>query len=269
MASSRPLASKRLARGAVLWLVSLPMLVFLVVPLLALVWRSLPIGVLARIADPGVAQAISLSMTTTAVTVALTLLAGTPLAYALARRRFAGRTAVEALVDLPVVLPPAVAGIALLVTFGRRGIIGHALAAAGLTLPFTPAAVVMAQLFVAAPLYIKAAASAFAEVRPEIEEAAAIDGAAPWQIFLHVTLPLVLPAIISGAVMTWARALGEFGATIIFAGNFPGRTQTIPLSIYLGFEIDLDTALALAAVLLAVAFGVLLLVRGILRRRIA
>ncbi len=253
----------------VLWLISLPMLIFLVLPLAALAWRSAPTGVLARITDPGVQQAIWLSVATTAITVLITLLAGTPLAYALARRRFAGRAVVEALVDLPVVLPPAVAGIALLVAFGRRGILGHALAAAGLSLPFTPAAVVMAQLFVAAPLYVKAAAAAFTEVRPEIEEAAAIDGAAPWQIFLHITLPLVAPAVISGAVMTWARALGEFGATIIFAGNFPGRTQTIPLSIYLDFEIDLNSALALAAVLLVVAFGVLLLVRGLLRRQLA
>lgn len=256
-------------RALPLWVASAPFLAFLALPLATLAQRSVLAGVVARATDPAVAQAVALSLTTSLLALAITLLGGTPLAFMLARGRFAGRGMVEALVDLPVVLPPAVAGIALLVTFGRRGLLGNALAAAHITLPFTPAAVVMAQVFVAAPLYIKAASSAFRERRHAIEEAAALDGASPLVVFQRITLPLALPALISGAVMTWARALGEFGATIIFAGNFPGRTQTIPLAIYLGFELNLQTALALAGVLLAVAFGVLLLVRGVLHRQIA
>jgi molybdate transport system permease protein len=256
-------------RGLPLWLASVPLLAFLALPLVTLAQRSIGAGVLAQASDPAIAEAVRLSLTTTLVALAVTLLGGTPLAYALARRHFAGRGMLHALIDLPVVLPPAVAGIALLVTFGQRGLLGGALATAHVTLPFTPAAVVMAQIFVAAPLYIKAAASAFSASQHEIEEAAALDGASALGVFRHITLPLALPALISGAVTMWARALGEFGATIIFAGNFPGRTQTMPLAIYLGFALDLQKALALAGVLLAVAFGVLLLVRGVLRRQLA
>lgn len=260
---------RRLGRGVPLWLVSLPLLLFLALPLAVLVTRSLSAGVLAQMRDPGVREAVGLSLWTTLLATVIIIIGGTPLAFMLARRRFVGRGLIDALVDLPVVLPPAVSGIALLVTFGRRGLLGNALAHLGISLPFTSAAVVLAQIFVAAPLYLRAAKNAFDADRHAIEEAAALDGAAPWRIFLHVTLPLALPALISGAVMTWARALGEFGATIIFAGNSPGTTQTIPLSIYLGFDFNLQTALALSGVLLAVAFGVLGLVKGLLHRQIA
>ena len=223
---------------------------------------------LANLANREVSQAISLSMTTTAVTVLLTLVFGTPLAFLLARRRFRGHTALDTLIDLPMVLPPSVAGIALLVAFGRRGLLGQYLGVAGIELAFTPAAVVLAQVFVAAPFYIKAAATGFAGVDPELEQAAALDGASPRQVFRYVTAPLAWASLFGGAVMTWARALGEFGATIIFAGNFVGRTQTMPLAIYQGFEQDLTVALTLAAILLAVSFGVLFLVKGILRRQV-
>jgi molybdate transport system permease protein len=173
------------------------------------------------------------------------------------------------LLDLPMVLPPAVAGIALLVAFGRRGLVGAYLNELGITLAFTQTAVVLAQLFVAAPFYIKAAIAGFGAVDQDLEQAAALDGASGWGIFRYITVPLAWPTLFSGAVMTWARALGEFGATIIFAGNFPGRTQTMPLAIYIGFELDLNVALTLAVILLAISFGVLFIVKGLLRQRLS
>ena len=168
--------------------------------------------------------------------------------------------------ELPTVLPPAVAGVALLVAFGRRGLIGQWLAAAGLGVSFTTAAVVMAQLFIAAPLFVRAAMLGFAGIATELEQAAEIDGASPWQRFRYVTLPLAYPALLSGAVVAWARALGEFGATIIFAGNFPGRTQTMPLAIYIGFELDLDAALVLSVLMIVASFATLALVKWGLHR---
>jgi molybdate transport system permease protein len=155
-----------------------------------------------------------------------------------------------------------------LLAFGRRGLLGAYLNDIGLSLAFTQAAVVFAQTFVAAPFFIKAAISGFAGVERDLEQAAAIDGADPWSVFRHITMPLAWPVLFGGAVMTWARALGEFGATIIFAGNFPGRTQTMPLAIYIGFELDLSVALTLAVILLAISFLVLLVVKGLLRQRI-
>jgi molybdate transport system permease protein len=250
------------------WLLiaSLPMLMFLLLPLIALLLRIPLAQLLTNLANPEVSQAISLSMVTTGLTVLITLLLGTPVAYLLARRRFRGHTALDTLIDLPMVLPPSVAGIALLVAFGRRGLLGQYLSVAGIELAFTTNAVVLAQLFVAAPFYIKAAATGFASVDLELEQAAALDGASPFQVFRYVTAPLAWTALFGGAVMTWARALGEFGATIIFAGNFVGRTQTMPLAIYQGFEQDLTVALTLSVILLAVSFGVLFLVKGVLRR---
>jgi molybdate transport system permease protein len=257
-------------RRQVAWLLisSLPMLVFLLLPLLALLLRIAPAQLLANLANREVAQAISLSMITTAITVVLTVLVGTPLAYLLARRQFRGRTALDTLIDLPMVLPPSVAGIALLVAFGRRGLLGQYLGVVGIELAFTQTAVVLAQLFVAAPFYIKAAAAGFAGVDRELEQAAALDGASALQVARYVTVPLAWTSLFGGAVMTWARALGEFGATIIFAGNFIGRTQTMPLAIYQGFEQELSVALTLSVILLAVSFGVLFVVRGVLRQQL-
>jgi molybdate transport system permease protein len=238
-------------------------------PLVALVLRVTPADFLAALAQPAVRQALQLSLVTTLIATGLALLLGTPAAYLLARRRFPGRTAVETLLELPMILPPAVAGIALLVAFGRRGLLGPWLNATGIELAFTTAAVVLAQLFVAGPFYVKAATAAFATADHEIEQAAAVDGAGPLAVFRHITLPLAAVPLIGGIVMMWARALGEFGATIIFAGNFPGRTQTMPLAIYLGFELDLNVSLALALILLATSAAVLLLVKGILGRQIS
>jgi molybdate transport system permease protein len=196
----------------------------------------------------------------------LTILLGTPVAYLMARRDFPSKQAIDALLDLPTVLPPAVAGVALLMAFGRRGLLGSLLAPLGMHVTFTPVAVVMAQMFVAAPFYLRSAILGFTAVDVELEQSASLDGASEWQIFRHVVLPLSHNALLSGAVMTWARALGEFGATIIFAGNLPGRTQTMPLAIYLGFELDLSLALTLAVILMALSFLVLIAVKLLISR---
>lgn len=242
------------------------MLCFVFLPLLALLLKASSTMLLKNLGNSAVEQAVGLSLLTTFITTLLALLFGTPLAYLLARHRFRGHTFVDTLLDLPMVLPPAVAGIALLMAFGRRGLLGPYLTSAGLEIAFSQAAVVMAQLFVAAPFYVKSATMGFAQVNSEIEQAAALDGATPWKIFRLITLPLAGPALFGGAVMTWARALGEFGATIIFAGNFPGRTQTMPLAIYIGFELELNFALTLAVILLGFSFGVLGVVKGLLRK---
>ena len=255
-------------QGAVLLLVSLPILLFLLVPLLGLGVRVAPAQLLSNLRSGTVLQAITLSLVTTAFAVAITLLAGTPVAYLLARYHFRGSSTLDTLIDLPMVLPPSVAGIALLVTFGRRGLLGRYLADAGIEVAFTEAAVVLAQTFVAAPFYIKAAITGFAGVDRDLEQAAQIDGAGMHQVFRYITLPLAAPVLLGGTVMTWARAMGEFGATIIFAGNFPGRTQTMPLAIYLGFELDLDVALTLSIILMGISFAVLFVVKRILRQQI-
>lgn len=255
-------------QGLVLPLLSMPILVLLGLPLLALVVRLDVSDLYQNLTAPTVARALSLSLVTATMTALCALLLGTPLAYLLARRTFRGRRIVDAMVDLPMVLPPAVAGIALLLVFGRRGWLGAPLDGVGISVVFTPVAVVLAQFFVAAPFYIRSAAAGFAEIDSELEQAAALDGASDFAVFRHVTAALAWPAILGGIVMTWARALGEFGATIIFAGNFPGRTQTMPLAIYLGFERNLELAVTLAFLLLATSFTVLLIVHWSLGRRL-
>jgi molybdate transport system permease protein len=251
-----------------LWVLAAPLLLLIGAPLLALVLRVDLSLLLANLTSNLTLRAISLSLITSSIATLLALCCGLPLAYLLARYQFRGRVLIDTMLDLPLVLPPAVAGIALLIAFGRRGLIGAPLAELGITLAFTQAAVIMAQTFVAAPFFVKAATAGFVGVDRELEQAAALDGANPLQVFYYVTVPLTWPILMSGLVMTWARALGEFGATIIFAGNLVGRTQTMPLAIYLGFERDLQQALVLALVLLGVAFLVLLVVKGLLRQRI-
>jgi molybdate transport system permease protein len=240
------------------------MLLFLALPLLAIFLRTPPERLLLNLSNPQVLQAISLSFLTTLITLGITIIFGTPVAYLLARYQFPFRKALDTLLDLPTVLPPSVAGVALLMAFGRRGLIGNWLDEWGIHIAFTQAAVVLAQTFVAAPFFVKAAMLGFASVDKDLEQAAALDGASRPQIFRFVTLPLVWTALLSGAVMTWARALGEFGATIIFAGNFPGRTQTMPLAIYLGFELNLDVALTLSVILVGCSFVVLMVVKSLL-----
>jgi molybdate transport system permease protein len=244
---------------------SLPFALFLFLPLLALLLRTAPQHLWETLATRSVQQAIGLSLRTAAASTALSIVLGTPVAYLLARRRFRLRRAVVALVDLPIVLPPAVAGLALLLVFGRAGLLGGVLEGWGISIGFSPTAVVLAQTFVAAPYYIRAAAIGFSHVEAELEQAASIDGANPRQVFQRVSVPLAWHGLVSGAALTWARAMGEFGATIIFAGNFPGRTQTMPLAIYLGFQLDLDTALTLAVILLGFSALSLVLVRALLQ----
>jgi molybdate transport system permease protein len=252
-------------RSPLLALFASPLLLFLAFPLLALCVRVNVADLASSLFEEPAASAVVLSLATSSLAAGLAILFGTPLAYALGRYRFPGRGVIDTLVDLPMVLPPAVAGVALLVAFGRRGVLGAYLTAAGIDIAFTQTAVVLAQLFVAAPYYVRAAAGAFARVDRDLEEAAALDGAGGWGVVRYVTIPLVWPTLFAGAVMTWARALGEFGATIIFAGNFPGRTQTMPLAIYIGFEIALGTALTLAVVLLAISATVLVTAKWVLR----
>jgi molybdate transport system permease protein len=212
-----------------------------------------------------VLEALRVSGLSTALVLLVSLVMGTPLALLLARRRFPGSGALDTLVDLPIVLPPAVAGLALLLTFGRRGLLGGPLAAIGVELPFTTAAVVLASLFVAAPFYVRAARAGFLAVPTEIEEAARVEGASEWQVFWHVSAPAAAPALMGGAILCWARALGEFGATIMFAGSFQGRTQSMPLAIYAALESDPDAAIALSVLLLAIAGLMLLAFRRWLR----
>lgn len=250
------------------WLLGVPLLLFLTLPLLALLFSAPPRQLLSNLSRPQVSKAILISLRTTLITTGVAVVSGTPLAYVLARRRVPFRQVWSTLIDLPIVLPPAVAGVALLITFGRSGPLGGFLADLGLQIPFTQTAVIMAQTFVAAPFYVKAATIGFAAVEAELEQAAAIDGANSWQTFRHVTVPLAWSALLSGGVMTWARALGEFGATILFAGNLLGRTQTMPLAIYIGFELDLDIALTLSAILVILSFLVLFLVKQVLHREL-
>ncbi len=246
---------------------ALPLLLYLVVPVGYLALGAAPADVWQSLGQPAVRQAVGLSFATSLCAAACSVVLGAPLAVLSARATGRRRTLLDAVIDLPIVLPPAVAGVALLVLFGRRGPLGGLLEALGLPLAFTTAAVVMAQVFVSAPLFVRAAALGFRAVDPDIERAAMLDGARPWQVFRHVTLPLARPALLGGAVLGWARALGEFGATIIFAGNFPGRTQTMPLAIYMGFEVDLDTAVALSAILIACALAAMVGARHWMQRQ--
>jgi len=235
--------------------------VLLALPVATLLLRAMRPDVLAALTLPTALDALRLSLLTTSLTLGLTILLGTPLAYLLARYAFPGKRLVETLVDLPVVLPPVVAGVALLLVFGRRGLLGAPLADAGIDLAFTTSAVVLAQLFVASPFYVRALKVAFAAVPRSVEEAARIDGASQLGALRHVTLPLALSGMIEGSVLAWARALGEFGATIVFAGSIAGRTRTMPLEIYAALERDLDAAIATSALLAVAAFALFLAVR--------
>ncbi|MBV1947168.1 molybdate ABC transporter permease subunit [Streptomyces sp. BV129] len=249
--------------------VPLPLLVpgllamaFLLVPLLALLvrapWRSLP----SQLSSTEVWQALQLSLISATAATAVALVLGVPLAWLLARTEFPGRGLVRALVTLPLVLPPVVGGVALLLALGRNGIVGKSLDDwFGITLPFTTAGVVVAEAFVAMPFLVISVEGTLRAADPRYEEAATTLGASRFTAFRRVTLPLIAPGIAAGAVLAWARALGEFGATITFAGNFPGRTQTMPLAVYLALQNDPEAAIALSLILLAVSIAVLACLR--------
>lgn len=241
--------------------------VFLGLPVLVLVVRGV-----GGLGDPGqdltsLAGALRLSLFTTAISLTVTVLAGTPLALWLARRPPRGAAILETLIDLPIVLPPAVAGLALLLVFGRRGVLGEPLGVLGLEIPFTTLAVIFAQVFVAAPFYIRSARSGFRAVDRDLEDAARVDGGGELAVFRTVTVPLAGSALAAGMVMTWARALGEFGATILFAGSIAGTTETLPLLVYAEFGAGrLETAITAATALVGAAIAVLAAVR-LLRAR--
>ena len=237
-------------------------LAFLVLPLLGLLvnapWGTLP----ERLVEPGILDALRLSLECATLATVVSLVLGVPIAWLLARVEFPGRRLVRALVTVPLVLPPVVGGVALLLVFGRFGLVGKYLDQAfGFTVPFTTTGVVVAEAFVAMPFLIIAVEGALRGADARYEEAAATLGAGRWSSFVHVTLPLVAPGVAAGAVLCWARALGEFGATITFAGNYPGRTQTMPLAVYLALETDLDAAVVLSLLLLVVSVTILVSLR--------
>ncbi|MBI4814912.1 MAG: molybdate ABC transporter permease subunit [Deltaproteobacteria bacterium] len=239
---------------------------FLVAPLVALsgsvTWAELVMGLRSPLAGP----ALAVSAFTTGVTLALVISFGTPLAWTLARTESRAARVVETLVQLPIVVPPAVAGVALLLTFGRRGALAGWLYPDGISIAFTTAAVIMAEVFVSAPFFVQSALHAFRRVDPKLLVVARTFGASPFAVFFRVALPLAAPGLLAGAAMSWARSLGEFGATLMFAGNLEGVTQTLPLAIYTALEADLRAAQALSILLVAIAFFLLMFVRVIDRR---
>jgi molybdate transport system permease protein len=238
---------------------------FLALPLIGLVAATRPDDFLDGLQNPLVGPALRLSLFTTAVSLAIVVALGTPLAWLLARGR--GRTGhlIETLIQLPVVIPPAVAGVAMLLAFGRRGLLAP-LYPEGWSASFTTLAVIVAEVFVSAPFYVQAATSAFRRIDERLLVVARTLGASPARVFVRIGLPLAAPGLAAGAAMSWARSLGEFGATLMFAGNMPGVTQTLPLAIYTAFESDLRAAQALSVVLVIVAFGLLLAVRALAAR---
>ena len=249
---------------ALLAIVAVIGLVALMLPVVALVYRALATGGSIDRSETrdALGDALILSVWTSLVALLVIVAFGTPIAYVLARWRFPGDRVVDALIDLPIILPPAVAGIALLTAFGRRGILGEPLERLGITIGFSTAAVVIAQIFVSAPFYIRTARAGFLRIDRSLEEAASDLGASPVRVFWLVTLPLCRGSLLAGGVLAWARALGEFGATIMFAGNRQGVTQTMPLAIYERFGAgDLPAALILSSLLLATSIVFLVVVR--------
>lgn len=245
---------------AVLLLVAAVALAFLTLPLVALFLRVSPTTLVTQLASEEAREALLVSLKTSLAAHALVLGIGTPLAYLLAMHEFRGRRAVVALVELPLVLPPAVAGIALLSAFGNRGLLGEHLESAGISLPFTQAAVVIAVAFVASPFYVRQAIAAFAGVDRALLDASRTLGASHWRTFRRVALPLAAAGLSAGSTLAFARGLGEFGATIIFAGSFPGVTRTAPLAIYAELDRDFGVAVALGALLVVVSAALLALV---------
>jgi molybdate transport system permease protein len=264
-------AARAAGRLGLDWLFAAPAALFVAffgVPLAALAWRAAESGELAdNLTSSLVLDALRLSAITSTFTLAIAIIVGTPLAYLLSRRAFPGKFAVDLLLDLPIVLPPTVAGVALLVALGRRGVVGEYLDAAGLDVAFTTTAVVLAQLFVSAPFYIRTVKAGFDAVEPVYEGVARTLGASPWRSFRRITLPLAWPSVVAGSILCWARSLSELGATLIFAGNFQGRTQTMPLAIISAFESgrSIDVPIALSVILVFAAAVLLLLLRLLAR----
>lgn len=250
-------------------LLGAPLLALIALSLAGLLLGTSPSEVGAQMREETTLQAIYLSLRTTLASLAAVMVFGTGLALAIHRSPSWLASSLELVVTLPAIMPPSVAGIALLLAFGRQGLVGEHLDAMGVRVAFTPLAVVMAQAFVAAPFYVREVASGLRSIDPQVLEAAHIDGAGGAKTATSILIPLAMPFVFVGAALAWARAVGEFGATILFAGNLPGVTQTMPLAIYLGFESDLAQAKALALVLLAFAVGVLVLLKAAFHRFLA
>jgi molybdate transport system permease protein len=248
-----PVLLARVAGGVAVGLAA----TFLFLPILALLLQLRPASLVSELAEPAVLAALRLSLVTSAAATVIVVCIGLPTAFLLAGRSFPGKRIVETLVALPMVLPPTVAGLALLLAFGRAGLLGGTLSALGIAIPFTTVAVVMAQVFVALPFFIGSAVAGLRGIDRAYSEVAATLRASRPYTAMRILVPLSLPSLAAGAAMGWARALGEFGATITFAGNVPGITQTMPLAVYLKLESDFEAAVALALTLLAVSFGVL------------
>jgi molybdate transport system permease protein len=239
---------------------------FIALPVVSLFLKSPLETTFRSLHDPMVIDALKLSLTTSTLTTMTVVVIGTPIAYVNARFRYFGKEVADSLIDLPVIMPPAVAGIALLMAFGRMGVLGHYLNAFGISIAFTTLAVIIAQVFVSSPFYIRQARTSFEDVDLAYENAARTLGASRVYTFFHVILPIALNGLISGAIMAFARSLGEFGATIMFAGNFQGRTQTMPLAIYTAMQGDLDVSLCIAMILVAISFLAIVLVKTLTRR---
>jgi len=239
---------------------------FIALPVASLFLKSPLDTVMQSLNNPMVAEALKLSLSTAAITTITVVILGTPLAYVNARFQYPGKEIADSLIDLPVIMPPAVAGIALLMAFGRMGVLGRHLDALGISIAFTTLAVIIAQTFVSSPFYIRQARTSFEDVDLSIENAARTLGASRVYTFFHVILPIAFNGLISGAIMAFARSLGEFGATIMFAGNFQGRTQTMPLAIYTAMQGDLDAAICLSIILVIISFLVIFLVKALSRR---
>jgi molybdate transport system permease protein len=250
------------------WIFIIPSAILLAIfalPLIALVLRSINSEFFNNAFSEQAFKALRLSLITSSITTVIAAVLGTPLAYVLARWKIKHKLWLELILDLPIVLPPSVAGLALLIAFGRRGLFGSTLTLLGISLPFTTAAVVLAQTFVAAPLYVRSARIGFSQIDQQLEESAHVEGANQWQLFYEVMIPLAGRALASGAILTWTRALGEFGATILFAGNLEGVTQTMPMAIYLGFERNIGVALALSVGLIFVSIILLMITKKLER----
>lgn len=238
-------------------------LAFIIIPIISVFVSISPTDLLGKVVSNSVQEPLRLSLVTASVSVAIIFTISTPLSYALARKEFHGKTLVDALIDVPIVLPPAVAGLALLLAFAPRGLIGGYLASAGIILPGTVWAVILAQVFVSSPFYYRSAKTAFESVDRRAEDSARILSRSDAGVFLRITLPLARKGIAAGLILAWARALGEFGATLMFAGNLPGVTQTMPLAIYMSMGGDTFASNVLSVILLLFSLAILVSFRVI------
>ena len=264
-AASLPDKYRRILSYCLAALLILVVTLYLALPVVALFFRTTPELVCASLSDPLVISALWLSLTTSVISLSVVILVGTPFAYVHSRTTYPGKVIVDTLIDLPLVLPPAVAGFALLVLYGRMGLLGQYFNMLGISIAFTTLAVIMAQIFVASPFYLRQAKSLFEQFDQSYEHTARTLGASPLRTFLTITLPLTAGGLVSGAVMTFGRALGEFGATIMFAGNLPGVTQTMPLAVYVGMESNFNLGLTISILLVLISFIIMITVRLVAR----